>query len=214
MPCPGNNAVHLVSWQLSAFAWLCALSHLYLDLLCVDQILRGNSKAAGCHLFNLAVQRNAVLGSLETGLVLAALAGVAPASQLVECQRNGLVSLFAQGSERHCAAHEPFHDALLRLHLFKRNGILLESEEVPQEQRFLAGIYQGGELLEFGVAAFARRNLQRCDGFRSPGVADSVLAESVLSHHRKDVASFLIEGLRVQADGVLCNCSQAYSFNS
>ncbi len=43
--CLGNNLVHLKTWQLSAFARLCTLSHLDLNLLGIDKVLCRHAKA-------------------------------------------------------------------------------------------------------------------------------------------------------------------------
>ena len=74
-----------------------------------------------------------------TGIVLASFTGVATGTQFVHGQRQCLVSLNAQGTERHRTCHEMLDDALYRLHLVDRRrlGSFFESEEIANEYRRL-----------------------------------------------------------------------------
>ena len=55
-----NPGVHLFTRQMTAFARLCALGHLDLQLACRGEVAAGNAKAATCHLFDGRVCRVAV----------------------------------------------------------------------------------------------------------------------------------------------------------
>ena len=198
----GNDLVHLVTRQLASFSRLCALGDLYLYLAGVHQVLGCHTEAPGRHLLDLAVQGYAVLGAVEAGVVFSALARVAAAPKLVKRKGYGFVSLVAQGSEGHCATHKSLYNLLFRLHFLYGDGVLLESEEISQEERLLAGVHYRGEVLELGVGAFPGGNLQRGYRLRRPRVQYAVLAEGVLSHHWQEVSLRLGESLRVQADGV------------
>ena len=72
----GDHLVHLVAGQLPALTGLCALRHLDLQLVGVDQVICGDAEAAAGHLLDGAAARIAVGVALEAFFVLAALAGV------------------------------------------------------------------------------------------------------------------------------------------
>ena len=93
------------------------MSHLNLNFGGVHQIFGRNTETSARHLFDGARERYAVVVSVEALAVLAALTSVAAALQFVERQRDGLVSLLADGSERHCRANETLNNVFGRLHL-------------------------------------------------------------------------------------------------
>ena len=70
---------------------------------------------------------------METLVVLAALTGIAASSQLVHGETDGLVGFLRECTETHGSCHKVLYDALHRLHLVDRDGVLLEVEEVAQE---------------------------------------------------------------------------------
>src|SRR5690606_17618109 len=74
----GDDPIDLVAGQLAAFAGLCTLGHLDLDLIGIDQIFGGDAEAAGRDLLDGRTER--VLRTIGQGLVaiglFAAFAGV------------------------------------------------------------------------------------------------------------------------------------------
>ena len=84
----GDDLVHLVAGQLSAFAGLCALRHLDLQFVGVDQVIGGDAEAAAGHLLDGGAPRVAVGVGLEALFVFAALAGVGHAAQPVHGDRQ------------------------------------------------------------------------------------------------------------------------------
>ena len=95
----GDDLVHLVAGQLAAFAGLCALRHLDLQFVGVDQVVGGDAEAAGGHLLDGAAAQIAVGIGLEALFVFAAFAGVGLAADAVHGDGQSLVRLFADGAE-------------------------------------------------------------------------------------------------------------------
>ena len=56
-----NPFIHLVAWQLPAFAGLCALSHFDLNVRGVYQIFRHHTKSARGNLFDARTHAVAIL---------------------------------------------------------------------------------------------------------------------------------------------------------
>ena len=131
--CLRYHFVHLEAGQLTAFSRLCALCHLDLNLLRVDEIFRGYAETSAGHLLGLAVQADAVHFGVEPGRVLTALACVRPAADLVHGQADRLVCLLAQCAKRHGTSHEMLHDGLHGLYFVHGDGALFPREEVTDE---------------------------------------------------------------------------------
>src|SRR3546814_11992291 len=68
--------VDLVAGQLPAFAGLCALRHLDLDVVRIDEVFGGDAETARCHLLYPAAHRIALGKRNETFVRLSASAGV------------------------------------------------------------------------------------------------------------------------------------------
>src|SRR5665213_3263107 len=97
-------------------AGLGPLGDLDLDVIGVDQVLRGHPEAARGHLLDGAAPRVAVGVGGEPVRVLAALARVGLAAQPVHGDGQGLVGLGRDRSVGHGAGREPGHDGRHRLH--------------------------------------------------------------------------------------------------
>src|SRR5260370_460786 len=76
MPHTRDNGVDLVAGQLSAFAGFCALRHLDLHHVGVDEIFGGDAEAARGDLLDRRAHRIAVRHRLEAIAFLAALSGI------------------------------------------------------------------------------------------------------------------------------------------
>ena len=81
--------------QLAAFAGLCALRHLDLQLVGVDEVIGGDAEAAAGDLLDGAAARIAVGVGREARFVLAAFAGVRHAAEAVHGDGEGFVRFLA-----------------------------------------------------------------------------------------------------------------------
>ena len=79
----GDPGVHLVARQLATLAGLCALGHLDLQVVAVDEVLARHAEAAGRHLLDGRTAEVAVGVGLEPVGVLATFAGVGLPSHAV-----------------------------------------------------------------------------------------------------------------------------------
>ena len=120
----GNDLVHLVARQLAAFAGLCALRHLDLQLVGVDQVVGGYAKASAGNLLHRAAAQIAVRIALEALFVFAAFAGVRHAADPVHGDGQRFVRFLADGAVAHGARREALHDFLGRFNFFNRNRLL------------------------------------------------------------------------------------------
>src|ERR1700694_4326858 len=121
--------------QLAALAGLGALRHLDFEFFGLDEIIRGDSKTSRGNLLDLVGR-----GRLEAiGIgILAAFAGIAPATKLIHRQCQSAVRLRAERAERHRLGAEALDDGLQRLDLVERNGRVRNGvEQVPQKNRAL-----------------------------------------------------------------------------
>ena len=110
-----DHRVDLVAGQLAAFAGLCALRHLDLHHVGVDEIFRGDAEAARRHLLDRRAHRIAVRHRLEAVALLAAFAGVGLAADPVHRDRKRGVRLARDRAEAHRAGGEALDDILGRL---------------------------------------------------------------------------------------------------
>ena len=95
----GDVVVDLVAGQLAALAGLRALRHLDLQLVGVDQVVRGHAEAAGRDLLDRRAALVAVGVGGEARRILAALAGVGLGAEPVHRDRERLVGLTAERAE-------------------------------------------------------------------------------------------------------------------
>src|SRR5574343_1304646 len=215
--------------QLAAFARLGALGHLDLDLVGIDQVFGGHTKAAGSDLLDGRTQRIAFLEGVValdtrlanhfrqglTGLqrhealgVFAAFTGIRLAADTVHGDGQRGVRFGRDGAERHGAGSKTLDDFLRRFDFVERNrrALRLEFEQAAQGQVTLGLIVdQLGVFLVGLVLARTGRVLQLGDGIRRPHVLFTADAESVLTAGVKHVGQHRIsrEGFLVQADGFL-----------
>ena len=130
----GDDLVDLVAGQLTAFAGLCALRHLDLQLVGVDEIVCRHTEPSAGHLLHRAAAQIAVGVALEALFVFAALAGVRHAAKTVHRNRQRLVRLLADGAVAHGAGCEALHDLLGWLDFFDRDRLVgvLQLEQTAQ----------------------------------------------------------------------------------
>ena len=130
--------------ELSALSGLGTLCHLDLDLLGTRQIGGMDTEAAGGDLLDGAVGPVSILLTFEAARILAPLAAVRLAADAVHGDRQGLVGLGAQRSERHAGRGETTADLLDRLDLLDRNGTRRQCDELQQIARGVRGGSQNG----------------------------------------------------------------------
>ena len=188
MPQTGDDAVHLVAGKLAALARLRALCHLDLQLIGIDQIVRGDAKPCRGHLFDRAATPITIHILLVAIFVLAAFAGIRLASDPVHRNRQRLVRFLADRSEGHRAGAEPLDDLLGRLDFFERDGIaLLELKQPPDGAAMLRFVvHKPAVLLESRIAGDADGLLELGDGIGVPHVVFAVatpLVESAVLEH-------------------------------
>ena len=114
--------------QLSALTGLGSLRHLDLQLLCVDQVVRRDSKPRRGHLLDVRILRVTVRQRNEPLRILAALARVALGTDPIHRDRQRLVRLFADRAEGHGAGGKSLDDFFRRLDFVERNRLRQEFE--------------------------------------------------------------------------------------
>ena len=119
----GDDRVDLVAGQLAAFAGLCALRHLDLHHVGVDEIFGRHAEAARGDLLDRRAHRIAVRQRLVAIRLLAALAGVRLAADAVHGDGERGVRLARDRAERHRAGGEALDDLLGRLDLVERHRL-------------------------------------------------------------------------------------------
>ena len=102
---PGDEIVHLVRRELSAFAGFRALGQLYLQIPGAAEVVKRYAESTGGDLFDAAVGVCA-----ETFAVESAFSRIGHRTYRVERQRDRLVRFRREGSEGHRSADETFHD--------------------------------------------------------------------------------------------------------
>ena len=111
----------LVSGKLAALAGLGTLGDLDLQLVGVDEVLRGHAEASGGDLLDFVVAQRDDALVVAVGRVgrrvFAALAGVGARAQHVHGDGDGLVRLGTERAQRHGAGDEALDEALRRLRL-------------------------------------------------------------------------------------------------
>src|ERR1039457_2465372 len=179
-----DDLIDLFAGQLSAFAGLCALCHLDLQLVGVDQVIGGDAEASACHLLDSAAAQIAVWIGLEAGLVFAALAGIRHAADAIHGNGQGLVRLFTDGAEAHGPGGKAIDDFLGRFHLIQRNGSfgVLEFEQSAQGRHVAVLIIDEVRVLfECGWAVLTHRLLHLADGQRIEQMILAALAILILA---------------------------------
>ena len=108
----GYPRVYLAAWQLTALAGLCALRHLYLYFIGIDQIVDCHAETSGCDLLYGRAAAVAVCHGLEPLIVLAAFARVGAPAQTVHRYGETLVRFLGYRAVAHCAGLEAVAYAL------------------------------------------------------------------------------------------------------
>ncbi len=108
----GYPRVYLAAGQLTALAGLCALCHLYLYFIGVDQIVDCHAETSGRDLLYGRAATVAVCHRLKPLGILAAFAGVGAPAQTVHRYGKTLVRFFGYRAVAHCAGLEAVAYAL------------------------------------------------------------------------------------------------------
>src|SRR5439155_23830595 len=176
--------IDLMAWKLSAFAGLCALRHLDLQLVRIDQVLTRDTKPGGCDLLDRAGARVPVrIRNISSG-IFAAFARIAAAADAVHGDGQGLMSFLADGPERHRARGKAFDDGFHRFYFVQRNrlGSEFQVHQTAKRAQLLArGIHKRTVFLEDPVIVGARRVLELVDRLRVIDVILAVLPPLVLA---------------------------------
>ncbi len=174
--------VDLVAGQLAALAGLGALRDLDLEHVGVDEVAGRDAEARRGDLLDRGAPRVAVGVERAATRVLAALAAVGAAAEPVERDRERLVRLLRDRSERHRARCEAAHDLARGLDLVERHGWPGRHELHEPAQRAAEAVLLVGGDREGGVALgalVAHRALQRGDDLGVPDVALAAQAVAV-----------------------------------
>ena len=198
----GDDLVDLEARQLTTLTRFSTLCHLDLDFLCIYQIFCCHTESTGSHLLGLTGEADAILGRMESFVILTTFTGIASSTEGVHGECHCLVSLLREGTETHRTGNEVLDDFLYRLHLIYRDRILAETEEIADEDRLLLIVNEMCIFLEEIVIALACCELQGGDGLWVPSMLDTVLAVVELSHAWQEVELLGLECLVVQADGI------------
>ena len=124
----GDPGVHFVPRQVAALARLGPLCHFDLNLLRIVQIVDCHPKPSGCHLLDGTAAGIAAFIGDEPFLRLAALTGVALATQAVHGDGHALMGLLADGPVTHGPGLEPADDGLDWLDSVERKRLVALSD--------------------------------------------------------------------------------------
>ena len=117
----GDEGVDLVAGELAALAGLRALCHFDLQLVGVDEVVRGDAEATGGDLLDVGAGEITVRVRLVADGILAALAGIRFPADAVHGDGERLVRLRGKRTERHRGGGEAAADIFQRLHLIDWN---------------------------------------------------------------------------------------------
>ena len=174
--------------KLAALAGFRALRHLDLQLVGVDQVVRGHAETRRGHLLDRAAPQIAVRVGLEALFVFSALARVGLAADAVHGDGQRLVRFLADRSERHGARGEALHDFLGGLDFFERNRrvALLQLHQAAQRAQVGALLVdEVGVFLKCLEAVLPHGLLQLADGQRIQQVIFAVDALVITAADRK-----------------------------
>ena len=130
VPGLGDVRIHLEARKLTTLTGFGTLSHLDLDVGRVDQVVAGDTEAAGGDLLDGAAPFRVV----ETVNILTALTGVRPSAYVVHGDGHGFVGFGGDGTVTHRTGIESGDDRLDGFDFLQRHGspqALLELEEPP-----------------------------------------------------------------------------------
>ena len=163
-----DGLADLVAWELTALSGLGALGHLDLQLVGVDEVIRGDPEPRRRHLLDRRAHGVAVGERIVADGVLAALSRVRLGSQTVHRDREGGVGLPGDRAEGHGPGGEALRDRLDGLHVFDRDRReVLEFEKVPKRDRRLGGVVDEARVLAVEIVVVGPRGLlEPLDGVR------------------------------------------------
>ncbi len=197
VPHRGDDGVDLVAGQLPAFAGFCALRHLDLHHVGVDEIFCRDAETAGRDLLDRRAHRIAIRQRLEAVALLAALAGVGLAADAIHRDRQRGVRLARDRAERHRAGGEALDDVHRRFDFLERHRLALlvlgglDPEQAAQRQQPLGLLVEDfRERLVALQRIAAHRMLQRRNGFGGPGV---ILAAGAIGIFAADIERGLVD---------------------
>ncbi len=121
MPHARDEVVDFVAGQLPALTGFRALRDLDLQIVRVDQVIRGDAKTRRRHLFDRAATQIAIGIRFEARFVLAALAGIRLATDAIHGDGQGFVRFFADRPERHRSGSKALDDIRRGLHFLDRH---------------------------------------------------------------------------------------------
>ena len=188
VPQARDHFVDFVAGKLAALAGLRALRHLDLQLVGVDQIVRGNSETRRGNLLYGAAPQIAVRIGLEALFVFSAFAGVGLAADAVHGDGQSFVGFFADRPERHGAGGEALHDFFGGLDFFDRNRLvaLLQLHQAAQRAQVRALVVdEVGVFLKCLEAVLPHGLLQLADGQRIEQVIFAVDALVIAAADRE-----------------------------
>ena len=139
MPHLRDDFIDLVAGKLAAFAGFRPLRHLDLQIVGIDEVVRGHAKASRSNLLDRAAPQIAVRIALETLFVFPALTRIRLGADTVHRNRQRLVRFFGNRAERHRAGRESLHDFARRFHFPDRHrSRRLELEQPAQRTQMPA----------------------------------------------------------------------------
>ena len=200
---PGDDVVDLVAGELATFAGFCALRHLDLQFVGVDEVVGGDAEAAAGYLLDGAAARVAVRVGLEARFVFAAFAGVGHAAEAVHGDGEGFVGFLADGAEAHGAGGEALDDFLGGLDFFdwnRRVAVLQLEQAAKGAEVAILLIEEVGVFLEGGGVVGANRVLEFADGCRIEQVVLTAFAVLIMAADDQFGFGF---GERLKGEGVL-----------
>src|SRR5260370_622354 len=166
----------LLRGQLAAFARFRALGHFDFKFLGVDEIIGGDSEAAGGDLLDFVGR-----GGLEAiGLgIFAAFAGIAAATELIHREREGAVGFRAEGAKRHGLGGEALDHGFEGLDFVEWDGRVWNGvEQIAQKDGTL--LLRQFFKCRIGLrSGCAHVGVKTADDFGRAGVKFGSLAETV-----------------------------------
>ncbi len=184
VPRLGDHGVDFVTGQLAAFAGLCSLRDLDLELVGVDQVVRRHAEATAGDLFDPALLAVAAGEAQIALLAFAAFAGVAASADAVHRDGQVLVGLGADAAKAHGAGGKAPHDVAGGLDLGERDPSLGRDQvpEPPQRDGSAGLLVDPIGVLTVALQVFVSdRALERRDDLGVPEVALALGAEVVLA---------------------------------
>src|SRR6202158_4968094 len=167
MPYSRNLRIDFVTGKLAAFAGLCPLGDLNLQLSSVNQIVTGHAEASRCNLLDGAVSRITVCINEVTRWIFSAFARVALAADAIHGNGQRLVRLFADRAVRHRSGLEAFDYFIDGFNFINGNRFTLRLEfhqTSERAQTLRLNVDQLAVFLKHFVAARATGVLKFVDG--------------------------------------------------